>query len=41
MYRQDPPGRASIPDHAVIKAGTLSGILRAAKVLRTEFLDAL
>ena len=41
LYRRYPPGRASIPDHAVVKAGTLAGILRAAKVSREEFLRVL
>lgn len=41
LYRQHPRGRVSLPLHPIIKVGTLVGILRAAKVAREEFLQAL
>lgn len=41
MYRDNPFGRASIPQHSGVKVGTLLGILRKAGVTREEFLAAL
>ncbi len=37
LYRANPRGRASVPQHDAIKVGTLLGILREAGVSRDEF----
>lgn len=41
LYRAEPRGRASVPLHDTLKAGTLSGLLRQAGIGRDEFLEAL
>ncbi len=41
MRRNEPHGRVSIPNHKVIKKGTLSGILQDAGLTVEEFINLL